>query len=107
MDCKPRNGQWGPIPWIAGCVKRLRLQPGADCAACLSVTAQLSGTAAWTAGPLKGKLPFDADLGGVVTFQATQKAGRFAVTGKLKRVTSLKVSAGKIKKVSLNGVLKR
>ena len=88
-------------------VNRLRLQPGADCAACLSVTAQLSGTAAWTAGPLKGKLPFDADLGGVVTFQATQKAGRFAVTGKLKRVTSLKVSAGRIKKVSLNGVLKR
>lgn len=87
-------------------VQSLQVRPKKGCDDCLKVTAALQGNAGWAVGPVKGKLPWSAELTAVLRFTADKAGKGFDLTGTLANVTDLEVRAGKAKSIDLGPALK-
>lgn len=88
-------------------ITRLSLDPGVECRECLSVKADLRGRARWEVGPLKGNLPFTAQLGGDVELALGRDGDAFQLRGRIAALDRLTVKGGNVKRIDVTPRIKR
>jgi hypothetical protein len=76
------------------------------CSNCIGLKAKLSGKAAWKAGPLKGKVPFSAQVSGTIKFTMKKDSkNSWTAQGTIREISTIKVSVADFAKIDAGDLL--